>query len=84
MYRHQLNLVVHHLHKGDPMGNIDKMRKKHDIQGILDQIEHEEAAARQAEAPVQEETPWRVTKSSRGGSSKVHSKTRSAPYHKRK
>ena len=83
MYRHQLNLVVRYLHENFPDW-VDELNESHDINGILDQIEHEKAASRQTEVPVEEVTPRRVTRSSRKGLSKAPSETRFAPYHKRK
>lgn len=83
MYRHQLNLVVRRLHEMSPNW-VDELKKNHDINGILDQIEHEKAVSRQTEVPVEGVTPWRVTRSSRKGLSKAPSETRFAPYHKRK
>ena len=77
-------MVVRRLHKNDPYEKIDALGERHDINGILDQIAHEEAVAKQVEPPVQEETPRRVTRSSRKGLSKAPSETRFTPYHKRK
>ena len=65
MYRHQLNLVVHSVHEDDSYQDIDDLSKRHDINGILDQIAREKAATRSVKAQLEEQTPPRTENSSR-------------------
>ena len=71
MYRHQLNLVVRHLHKNGSYEKIDALGERHDINEIMDQIAHEEEATRDAKARLEEQTPTRTENSSRKSLSKA-------------
>ena len=64
-------MVVRSLHEDDSYWDIDDLGKRHDINGILDQIAREEAATRNAKAQLEEQTPPRMENISRKSLSKA-------------
>ena len=80
MYRHQLNLLVRYVH-GREAYILSSLKRKHDIEGILDQIKCEEAAA---EARMEEGVLLRVESRSVKLLSNEHFKSRLGRFFSRK